>query len=271
LLGGIAIWLAIVIPYVLRSSLDFPILGLTLVFLTGLVDDIRSIGPIAKTIGVSLGILLPIVMSDQFTPSYAIIAYFWILLLVNSVNLLDNINGLATLSAIGSCLFIASVTGDTALVLLAGALAGFLPYNFPKARIFMGDAGSMTIGYWVGSNSLLLVETLSYPALGALLFLLAPLADTTFVTVTRLARGQKISIGGKDHISHRVATLLGSETYSVLAIITLQLFISVGTIWVFRNATESIPLYTIAVIVLVTIGCRMLFTRTSAGATPDAA
>jgi UDP-GlcNAc:undecaprenyl-phosphate/decaprenyl-phosphate GlcNAc-1-phosphate transferase len=288
LLGGAAIWGSLLVLSIIYSpAVSWPVIGLTLVFITGLIDDIRSIPPLVKTVAVSIAILVPLLLYAATTGSYSlqhiVSIYCWTLLLINSINLLDNINGLATASSLIACIFLVfagnalALTDSFSLLFLAGALAGFLPYNFPKARIFMGDAGSMTIGYWIGVHSVsyVTIAEISFEAvldyiLPVLLFLIVPLADTAFVIFGRLARKQKISIGGKDHISHRLTAILGNSTYSVLALITLQILVSVGCISLLFYMPDVIVGYTIFVVLLVTVSCRVLLNRTIA-LTPDAA
>ena len=148
---------------------------------------------------------------------------FWLIGITNAINLLDNMDGLAAgISAIAALSLAVGfgASGQTYEILLlsifAGALVGFLVFNFNPASIFMGDCGSMFIGFFLASSVLLnqiggrsrgIVSVLAVPAL----ILFVPIFDTTFVTVLRKIWGRKASQGGRDHTSHRLVALGLSE------------------------------------------------------------
>jgi UDP-N-acetylmuramyl pentapeptide phosphotransferase/UDP-N-acetylglucosamine-1-phosphate transferase len=94
---------------------------------------------------------------------------------------------------------------------------GFLPYNFPRARIFLGDAGSLFLGYSLGASALLAVDGshARWGRLGPLLVLAYPAFDMVFAVITRLRDGHPVYEGGKDHTNHRLATLVGSPAATV--------------------------------------------------------
>ncbi|MBU4376674.1 MAG: undecaprenyl/decaprenyl-phosphate alpha-N-acetylglucosaminyl 1-phosphate transferase, partial [Candidatus Omnitrophica bacterium] len=139
----------------------------------------------------------------------------WIVGMTNAFNLIDNINGLcAGIAAIASFFFgvLAFINGNFVLAAtsfaLMGSALGFLRYNFPKANIFMGDAGSMFLGFMLASIAVAgswktssLTTSLAIP----ILILGYPIFDVTFVTVMRMMEGRPVSMGGKDHSSHRFA------------------------------------------------------------------
>jgi len=157
-----------------------------------------------------------------------LITIFWLIGITNAINLLDNMDGLATgVAAIASC-FIAinfvSVNQPTEAVLMAvfaAGLLGFLVYNSNPASIFMGDSGSMFIGFFLASAALVnvsggrsrsLASVLAVP----ILVLFIPIFDTTFVTILRKLSGRAASQGGRDHTSHRLVALGMSERRAVL-------------------------------------------------------
>src|SRR5262249_9820274 len=152
-----------------------------------------------------------------------ILTLVWVVGVTNAFNLLDNMDGLA-----GGMAFIAGgfrlalflLEGNLAAAIMTagfmGAVAGFLIRNVPPARIFMGDAGSLFLGFFL--SGLCLVVDAAYYSRGIMavlavpvLLVLIPIFDTTFVTVTRLLRGQAVSQGGRDHTSHRLVALGASE------------------------------------------------------------
>jgi len=200
-------------------------------FIVGIYDDLRRINPATKLIGQIISAVTAIYFGYSlhfftWTPLDALLTAMWIVGLTNALNLLDNMDGLAGGIALIAAVYLAFLFiqhGDTQQAVLAlalaGAVAGFLLYNFHPARIFMGDAGSLFLG---SALSLLTIHAngqasniLSLVAIPTCI-LLVPILDTTLVTITRLLRGQPISQGGKDHASHRLVVLGLSEPQAVL-------------------------------------------------------
>jgi UDP-GlcNAc:undecaprenyl-phosphate GlcNAc-1-phosphate transferase len=236
MLGGIAIWLAALIPNVLLvpdTTYEWVILrASTFLFLVGLVDDLVHLKPYQKLIGqvlgaayvVYYGLTLPWTRSPLINMALAI---FWLIAITNAINLLDNMDGLASGIAIIAAGFLALSFVNTgqyvdALILLsfAAALLGFLVYNSNPASIFMGDCGSMFVGFFLASSALVNVSggrSRSFlPILAVpILVLFIPIFDTTFVTVLRKLSGRAASQGGRDHTSHRLVALGMSERHAV--------------------------------------------------------
>jgi UDP-GlcNAc:undecaprenyl-phosphate GlcNAc-1-phosphate transferase len=161
--------------------------------------------------------------------SYAI-TVLWILTLVNAFNFMDNMNGLcAGLGAIGSVWFglIAAHAGQylvaTMAFLIAGALLGFLPYNFPKATAFLGDSGSHLVGYLLAVLGILPhFYTPKHPRILAvltpLLILAVPLGDLAWVVLLRWRLGKPFYVGDTNHLSHRLVRRGWTPAQSVLII-----------------------------------------------------
>src|SRR5436190_1817696 len=237
MLGGVAIFVSTAVIYFALVPLTRDSLvvlgGSAFLFLVGLVDDILSIRPYQKLIGqligagilVSFGLKLPL---TGFEIVDIWLTVFWIIGITNAINLLDNMDGLAAgISAIAAVslalnFFTNGLTNELLLTsALIGSLAGFLVFNFNPASIFMGDCGSMFIGFLLSSSVLLnqvggrsrgIFAILAVPVL----VLLIPIFDTTFVTVLRKLWGRKASQGGRDHTSHRLVALGLSERSAVL-------------------------------------------------------
>ncbi|MFN0140804.1 MAG: hypothetical protein ACKVQW_12060 [Pyrinomonadaceae bacterium] len=276
MLGGVAIFAATVIIYfafVPSTRESLIVIGASsLLFVVGLVDDLISIRPYQKLIGQLIGAGI-LVLSGLTIPitGYAIIdiwiTVLWIVGITNAVNLLDNMDGLAVgISAIAafSLAMNFAANGQTAELLLVatliGALVGFLIFNFNPASIFMGDCGSMFVGFLLSSSVLLnqiggrsrgVVAILAVPVL----ILFVPIFDTTFVTVLRKLWGKKASQGGRDHTSHRLVALGLSERTAVImlysfAIVAGALALLVGQI----SLVKSFALIAFFVVVLVIIG-----------------
>jgi UDP-GlcNAc:undecaprenyl-phosphate GlcNAc-1-phosphate transferase len=154
-----------------------------------------------------------------------ILALVALVALMNAVNFLDNMNGMVGgLSAILMAGFAWTSANQGALGLaaaqlaVAGACVGFLRYNFPKARIFLGDAGSLFLGYSLGASALLALagSPQGWGRVGALLMLAYPVFDLFFVVVNRLRDGRKVYEGGKDHSNHRLASVIQCPKRTVL-------------------------------------------------------
>ncbi|HEV8187204.1 MAG TPA: hypothetical protein VGP83_05605 [Pyrinomonadaceae bacterium] len=237
MLGGAAIWLSVIITS-LAFSLKLTygreiLLASTFLFFVGLVDDLIHIKPYQKLIGQILGSAFVVYygLSLPWTGSVLInmaLAIFWLIGITNAINLLDNMDGLASGIAVIAAGFLALSFVNTgqynaALISLvfAGALLGFLVYNSNPASIFMGDCGSMFVGFFLASSALInlsggrtrsLLPVLAVP----ILVLFIPIFDTTFVTVLRKLSGRAASQGGRDHTSHRLVALGMSERHAVL-------------------------------------------------------
>ncbi|HSK62374.1 MAG TPA: hypothetical protein VK893_00985 [Pyrinomonadaceae bacterium] len=236
MLGGVGIWLTVIVAYFIFIPLTVygPVILLasTFLFLVGLVDDVLHIKPYQKLIGQILGSAFVVYygLSLPWTGSVLLnmaLAIFWLIGITNAINLLDNMDGLASGIAIIAAGFLALSFVNTgqfneALImsLFAAALLGFLIYNSNPASIFMGDCGSMFVGFFLASSALINVSggrSRSFlPVLAVpILVLFIPIFDTTFVTVLRKLSGRAASQGGRDHTSHRLVALGMSERHAV--------------------------------------------------------
>jgi UDP-GlcNAc:undecaprenyl-phosphate/decaprenyl-phosphate GlcNAc-1-phosphate transferase len=276
LLGGLAIFItvltlsALLVPL---STESVVILGASaFLFLVGFLDDILNIKPYQKLIGQLIGATM-VVGSGSRLPltGYELIdiwiTVFWLVGITNAINLLDNMDGLAagiSVIAAGSLAIGLAANGQPAEALFVsifiGALLGFLVFNFNPASIFMGDCGSMFVGFLLASSVLLsdtggrsrgIFSILAVPVL----ILLIPIFDTTFVTILRKLWGRKASQGGRDHTSHRLVALGLTERHAVLMLYGFAICAGVLSILVSRLAvTQSLALIGLFTIVLVFIG-----------------
>ena len=226
-LGGVAMFLGFLAAVLLWVPLRPPVLGLlvgtALVFVLGLLDDLRRMPPYTKLIG-QLLIGCVVVLSGihieliQWSWLSIPLSVFWFVLVMNAFNLLDNMDGLAAgvgAIAAGFCTWHAALSQQWIVVslgmILCGACLGFLLFNFPPAKIYMGDSGSHLLGLSLAVLALMgswrhstqLLSVLAVPVL----VLAVPIFDTCFVTIQRLRHRQHPFAGGTDHISHRLAVL----------------------------------------------------------------
>ena len=241
LYGGIAIFAAFFVttlflhktPHVAGSHLLLACSGG--MFLLGLIDDAAHLKPYAKLVG-QIFICTALTMFGlrlHWLPSTVLdqaLTIFWLVGITNAINLLDNLDGLAGgVSAIAALylVYFCHDAGFAAVALLAatfaGAVVGFLVFNFNPASIFMGDCGSLFLGFFLGAVTLVsnsggirrnIVAVLAIPVL----LLLIPIVDTTLVTISRRMAGRPVSQGGRDHTSHRLVALGLSERNAAITL-----------------------------------------------------
>jgi UDP-GlcNAc:undecaprenyl-phosphate GlcNAc-1-phosphate transferase len=204
--------------------------GASIALLLGLWDDRVGMGPGIKLLGQAAAIAT--LISSGNLPSFGLppeiagpLLVLALVGLMNACNFLDNMNGmLGGLAAIALLAFGVhsawrGAHGTAAAQFaLAGACAGFLPWNFPRARIFLGDAGSLFLGYSLGASAVLACHGAStgWGRIGAALVIAYPVFDIVFVVINRLRDGRKVYTGGRDHTNHRLASVIGCPKRTVL-------------------------------------------------------
>src|SRR5437764_3663842 len=275
MMGGVAIWLVVAGTYLVlvpHTPQRWVVVGAaSFLFLVGLVDDWLHIKPYQKLIGQVIGaaIVVNYVLALPWTrslPVNMVITIFWLIGITNAINLLDNMDGLATgVAAIASCFLtvnFVSVNQPAEAVMMAvftAALLGFLVYNSHPASIFMGDSGSMFIGFFLasaalvnvsGGRSLSLASVLAVP----ILVLFIPIFDTTFVTILRKLSGRAASQGGRDHTSHRLVALGMSEKRAVMLLYGLAALSGLLAV----TLRELKPDVSIALLAIFTLGLTLL-------------
>ena len=249
-MGGIAIASATLIGFLVvawRPSLVaelmpwVPVLGASLAMsVVGVLDDRLQLSPVAKLVAsLAIGAFLVFALAGTEPDAprrtlHTLVAIVWFAGVCHAFNLLDNMDGLAAGVALIATLFFVYLLGDVlgaAMVVLlfslTGALLGFLYWNRPAARLFMGDSGSLFIGAMLASTSLVPVfeggVSLSSPVVPIALILTVPLFDTAFVLVLRRLAGRSATKGGTDHVSHRLVSLGFSERSAVRILYLLGL------------------------------------------------
>ncbi|HEX3245587.1 MAG TPA: Gfo/Idh/MocA family oxidoreductase [Chloroflexota bacterium] len=243
LLGGIAIFLAIIPVFFLLPQPNQPdrfdrfgglLIGATIMFGVGLYDDLRGLPPygklLAQVVAACVLIIGGLPLNQTPLPLLLVpLSIFWIVGVTNAFNLLDNMDGLSAGIAIVVALTLAGynhIQGDRQMAMLclivAGSAAGFLVFNFNPARIFMGDSGSLLLGYMLSCIVVLGASKATSELMAALLIPVAvmalPILDTSLVTVMRALNRRPISRGGRDHLSHRLVAIGLSERSAVLVL-----------------------------------------------------
>ena len=242
-MGGIAIALAVAagvlcLGRIPEASLAGPWVPVALagaaMWGLGLVDDRVQLSPLAKLVGSLItGAFLVFALARTDLGGLGLggtlLAVVWFAGVCHAMNLLDNMDGLAAgvgfIAAVGLAatewVALGSVLAGL-LVALAGALLGFFYWNRNRARLFMGDCGSLFIGALLAGASLVPIfregDALATPSLTAALLLVMPLFDTAFVLVLRRLAGRPATRGGTDHVSHRLVSIGFSERSAVRAL-----------------------------------------------------
>jgi UDP-GlcNAc:undecaprenyl-phosphate/decaprenyl-phosphate GlcNAc-1-phosphate transferase len=284
-LGGVAIALGFSVPVLAVAPLQEvgPVLALALLAtLLGLADDFRHLTPAAKLVGqtvlaagaLAAGCRLGWIGSPV---ADSLLTLLWLVGLTNAFNLLDNMDGLAAgvaLIGASAVLMLAIAHGRSwDVVMLAayiGATAGFLVFNFPPASIFMGDAGSLFLGFTLALLAVRpgvgLASGGPAAAVVPLAILSVPIFDTTLVVLVRFMGGRRILAGGRDHSSHRLVAMGLSERGAILALYACAGFGAIAGVSAHmvdsRHAGAIAALFLLG---LILFGCRLAQVRGADG------
>ncbi len=236
LMGGLAIFggafiVMLIVAPGLPNSVAGVLLAGTAVALTGLIDDRRGLPAWAKLAAQALAVVILVYYDIQVSlpvpePINYLITFIWLAGISNAINFLDNMDGLsAGISAVASSFILLMGLANGQLLVSAlsaavlGATLGFLRYNFKPAQIFMGDVGSLFLGFVLAVLGLQLtfpesqnVVTWMVP----ILILGVPIFDMTLVVISRIRRGVSPNTAGKDHTSHRLVDRGFSQREAVL-------------------------------------------------------
>ena len=287
-MGGLAVYLAFTVTMLVTQPLSQSLIGLliggTIIMLLGLADDIRNISPRVKLTGqilaagllVAFGIKMNFITNpfggliylnqlDPFGIDWGIpLTIIWIVGVTNAVNLIDGLDGLAgglaaiagvTLAVIG---WFEASTMSIVLpaVILSASVLGFLKYNFHPAKIFMGDSGSLFLGFMLAGLSVVgltkgaAVVSVFVP----ILVLGIPIFDTLFAIIRRYINNQPIFEADREHLHHRLLALGLSHRQTVLAIYGVSSMLGISAIILtFLTTTQAFMVF-LGITVLVLIG-----------------
>jgi UDP-GlcNAc:undecaprenyl-phosphate GlcNAc-1-phosphate transferase len=285
LLGGASVFIGFFLMIIFESIINYHVnldrnlvgflAGAFIIFILGVIDDRKGMKPQVKMLGQVIVSLVFIFTNYQkvelitmFGSEYITIPIllFWMVGLMNAFNFLDNMDGIITgmagIIALGFFGFtlinggsyneVMQFMGLVSLV-FSGALFGFLPYNFNPAKMFLGDAGSMFIGYFLASMGIQMAQFASNAAQNKFYFLLPVLMlsysifDISLVSYTRKRDGRHIMQGGKDHSTHRMHTILGSAKVTAIFIYIINVLIIITSMIVFK--IRSLPLMIASIII----------------------
>ncbi|WP_296827000.1 glycosyltransferase family 4 protein [uncultured Megasphaera sp.] len=278
-LGGLAIYIgfmaAVLFCVPLHRELIGMLLGCTAIVAIGIWDDICNIPARVKLVGQIAAACIPVAFGIQIewltNPFGDIlvlpeiiavpVTIFWIIGFTNTVNLIDGLDGLAAgVAFIASIsMFLLAVNLNQFLpaliiVSMAGAALGFLQYNFNPAKIFMGDTGSMLLGYTLAVSAVLgLVKTAATVALVVPIIALGlPILDTTFAIIRRRMSGVPIFQPDKGHLHHRLLALGMTQKQAVLIMYFVSMILGIVALFV-ANVSYQTGIVTVLVVLAVII------------------
>lgn len=220
-------------------QLNGMMLGGLVLFCVGLYDDKYGMNPLVKLLGQFISALILfyfdiyIALFFEAPVIQFLLTLFWIVLISNSFNLLDNMDGLSggvamiALALLGISTYIVDDQGFVSAIsfALSGCIAGFLRYNIYPSKIFMGDAGSITIGYFVAAFTTLgtfyqegTTTATSWSVVMPVVILAVPIFDTLSVVYIRIRNRKPVYVGDKNHFSHRLVAIGMSHRRAVFFI-----------------------------------------------------
>ncbi|MEG6512223.1 MraY family glycosyltransferase [Desulforamulus ruminis] len=283
-LGGLAVFLAFSVAVLLTQPLDSRLVGLLtgglLIVLLGILDDTRGLPAKVKLAGqiAAAAAVIPFGIQVEFITNpvdghmlhlgiWGIpVTIFWIISVTNAVNLIDGLDGLAGGTAFIAALTMAAITWQqqdgtgmevTLLALvLAASILGFLRYNFFPAKIFLGDTGSMFLGYALGTLAVMGVAktATAISVIVPMVILGIPLLDVLFAILRRYQSQRPIFQPDKEHLHHRLMALGLSHRQTVLAIYAVNLILGVSAFLLTELTTSqaALLLFILAVVIIVT-------------------
>jgi UDP-GlcNAc:undecaprenyl-phosphate GlcNAc-1-phosphate transferase len=259
-LGGSAVMLAFLAPALIWGGLSDRFLALALgalaLWIVGTVDDRLNLSPFLR-MGVEAAAGVGLYAADLGWALFdsealnLLLTVVWVVGLVNAFNLMDNLDGatgtVAAAVAIGVTSF-ALLHEDAELAAVGGALAGvcigFLRFNLARpARIFLGDGGSMPIGFIAAGASIAAVEGANLGASAlpcAAMIVGLVVLDTTLVVISRRRRGVPLLTGGRDHLTHRLLAMTGSPQAVAAMLATLQLALCAVALTAAENGRHAV-------------------------------
>ncbi|MDD3392068.1 MAG: MraY family glycosyltransferase [Bacilli bacterium] len=277
-LGGLGIFLGFLLGFMIYDKptpqMNSILIGSFIIILTGIIDDIVELKPSAKLIGQIVAasiiafygqILLANIDAFGIYINFGIFSYIitivFILGCINCINLIDGLDGLA--SGISGIYFttiaiIALIQDKSGLdfvltIIMLGSTLGFLVHNFNPATIFLGDSGSMFLGFIISIIALLGFKNITMSSLIVPLLVLAiPILDTLFAIIRRLLKGQSISTADKFHIHHQLLNRNFSQKATVLIIYAVDVLFAIASIvYVLKDALLGYIIYGILLIIII--------------------
>jgi len=280
-LGGLAIFLSFLTGYLFFGSASEPMnsifIGSIIIVLIGIIDDIKDLKARWKLLAQVLAACVVVFHGNIYLPEISIfglylyfgwfgyiLAVLFIVAAVNAINLIDGIDGLCAgtssiyFTAISIIAFSLNKIGGLDIILcmlLLGSTLGVLVYNFYPAKIFLGDTGSMFLGYMIAVIALLGFKTATVTSLIIpIIILFLPIMDTLFAIVRRLLKGESVGEADREHIHHQFLKLNKSKTKTVLMMYGINILAAaISVFYVLGDNQLAMLLYIILMIIVVFI------------------
>lgn len=277
-LGGLAIFISFLIGYIWFGQITTQMIGILIgsfiIILLGIFDDIKPIKAkykfivqiLAASVAVFYGnIYIPDLSAFGFYINFGIFGYplaiFFIVAIINAINLIDGLDGLAagtcsiyflTISVLALLLTNVGGLDSTLSLIMLGATLGFLVFNFNPASIFMGDTGSMFLGYMIAIISLLGFKAATLTSLIIpILILFLPILDTVFAIIRRILKGESIGVADNEHVHHQLLRLNKSPKKTVLIMYGINAFCAgISIFYALGDNKLAIILYIILLILI---------------------
>ena len=280
--GGLAIFLGFMVAYLIFGTINSEIrailIGSVLIVVLGVLDDVKNLRPLVKMAGQIVAALIPVLagvqvrsITNPFSDSgylhlglWAIpLTVIWIVGITNAVNFIDGLDGLACgVSTIGILtmftisVLLSEVDVVVAMAALAGGCIGFLPYNLNPAKIFMGDTGSMLLGYLLAAFSVQGLFKFYAVISFAVPFLMLglPIFDTAFAIIRRLAHGQSPMHADRGHVHHRLIDMGFDTKQSVAILYALSAVLGLSAVVVATSGEAKVIILAVAVLLCFFVG-----------------
>ncbi len=278
-LGGLAIFGSFLLGYILYGSITTQmisiLIGSFIIFLVGTFDDIKPIKARYKFLVQIIAALIVVIYGQVYFSEISflgvnikfnllisyVLSTFFIVAISNAINLIDGLDGLAGgISAIyfltiGIIAFILNKMGGLDVILtfiMLGSTLGFLVNNFPPAKIFMGDSGSLFLGFMIAVIALLGFKVATLTSLVIPITILAiPIFDTLLAILRRLLKGESIGTPDKEHFHHQLLKLKFSPKVSIIIIYLINIiFSAISIIYAIGKNKAAIVLYLVVLLML---------------------
>lgn len=275
--GGVSILVSFVITVIIAQPVEreyIPIiLGGTLIVILGIIDDKYDLKPSIKFLGQLVVISIPIffgIIIDTINPfgitmNFGVFAipftFLWIAVIINAINLIDGLDGLAagvSVIALSSIAFIGILQNNIFVmmisVILIGSTLGVLYYNFNPAKLFLGDNGSMLLGYVLGVLSILGFKNVTFfSILFPIIILGVPFIDITFAAVRRYREGVSLTCAISGHLHHKLQYIGFSHRESVILIYFMATLFAVASVILYLSTVTGAVLICILLVFSVVI------------------
>lgn len=293
-MGGLAIYVAAISTFLFFCDFSFQktaaiLIGSAMIIIMGIFDDVKAL-PAKLKLLVQIAAAFVLIFSgfqiNFFTnwlqPDQLVylswlsipVTLVWIVGITNTVNLIDGLDGLATgvsITAAVALAYVAHANGfqqaATLTMIIAGACLGFLPYNFNPAKIFMGDTGSLFLGYMLAVISILGSLKSATALLVPIIALGLPIFDTTFAIVRRYLSGKPIMEADKGHLHHRLLHIGLSQKRAVLLLYVKSGLFGLGAVLLANQKYLKgfTVLFAVAILILIPINMTLDITKKKIG------